>query len=93
MKTKHQSCLSCYQNAMYYSIYYVSLYHRLAQLEKLKVLDLGYNPLGEVPEAVYSLSQLTELRLDFCKLSNISNRYVRIKTKKIIPCILVINLQ
>ena len=64
----------------YYSIYYEFLHHRLAQLEKLHLLDLSYNQLREVPKAVYSLSQLTELRLRDCGLSSISNRYTCIKT-------------
>ena len=64
---------------MYTYIYTISIYalHRLSQLDKLQVLDLSYNPLlREVPEAVYSLSQLTELNLAGCKLSNVSDRYV-----------------
>ena len=63
---------------MYTYIYTISIYvlHRLSQLDKLKVLDLSGNPLREVPEAVYSLTQLTKLRLDHCWLSNISDRYV-----------------
>ena len=64
---------------MYTYIYTISIYalHRLSQLDKLQVLDLSYNPLlREVPEAVYSLSQLTVLNLAGCNLSNISERYV-----------------
>ena len=50
---------------------------RLSQLKKLQFLDLsGNRTLREVPEAVYSLSQLTELRLVLCELGNISDRYV-----------------
>ena len=63
---------------MYTFISTISIHvlHRLSQLDKLKVLNLSGNPLREVPEAVYSLSQLTELNLYNCGLSNISNRYV-----------------
>ena len=63
---------------MYTYIYTISIYalHRLSQLDKLQVLDLSFNPLGEVPEVVYSMSQLTELNLTRCNLSNISDRYV-----------------
>ena len=67
----------------YISTISLHVLHRLSQLEKLQVLDLSYNPLREVPEAVYSLSQLTELRLRDCWLSNISDRYVCIKTNNI----------
>ena len=64
---------------MYAFIYNISIHvlHRLSQLEKLQVLDLSVNfELREVPEAVYSLSQLTELNLSGCKLNYISDRYV-----------------
>ena len=69
--------------------YYLSMHvlQRLSQLEKLQVLDLSVNStLREVPEVVYSLSQLTVLNLALCSLSNISDRYVCIKTNTIIPC-------
>ena len=49
---------------------------RLSQLEKLQALYLDNNPLGRVPDVVCSLSQLTELNLSECMLSNISDRYV-----------------
>ena len=58
------------------SLYMYIVLHRLSQLEKLQVLDISLNQLGEVPEAVYSLLQLTELVLDDCGLNNISDRYV-----------------
>ena len=62
---------------MYHRIITISLLYRLSQLKKLQVLALSFNlTLGEVPEVVYSLSQLTELRLSCCELSNISDRYV-----------------
>ena len=54
----------------------IHVIHRLSQLEKLQVLDLSVNSLREVPESVYSLSQLTELNLALCGLSYISDRYV-----------------
>ena len=58
------------------STIFIHVLHRLSQLEKLQVLDLSVNSLKEVPEAVYSLSQLTNLNLTRCKLSYISDRYV-----------------
>ena len=58
------------------STIFIHVLHRLSQLEKLQVLDLSFNQLRYVPEAVYSLSQLTDLNLSRCDLSNISDRYV-----------------
>ena len=59
----------------YISTISLHVLHRLSQLEKLQVLNLSGNPLRKVPEAVYSLSQFTELNLAGCKLRNISDRY------------------
>ena len=58
----------------------LSFMYRLSQLEELRVLDLsGNRTLEEVPEMVYSLSKLTELWLQCCELSNISDRYVCVR--------------
>ena len=55
------------------------LYCRLSQLDQLQVLNIGNNPaLGAVPEVVYNLTQLTELYMYNCGITEISDRYVRV---------------
>ena len=63
---------------MYAFISTISIHalHRLSQLEKLQHLDLGGNSLKEIPEAVYSLQQLTELNLSKYMYSILGHRYV-----------------
>lgn len=53
----------------------MAFYSRLSQLEKLQVLDLSVNPLRFVPEGVCDLTQITELRLTACQITDISDRY------------------
>ena len=62
-----------------YIVYDVMFYCRLSQLDQLKVLDIsGNSALGAVPEGVYNLTQLTELRMPMCGITEISDRYVRV---------------
>ena len=62
-----------------YIVYNVMLYCRLSQLDQLQVLDISNNrALGAVPEVVYNLTQLTELYMYNCGITEISDRYVRV---------------
>lgn len=52
------------------------IFHSIARLENLRCLSLGGNPLGVLPEAIFSLNNLKEFRPYNCELTELDGRYV-----------------